>query len=44
MNIITIQGKEPISLREKFVDWPEPGRIIKMKGIGSNYFSMHVRV
>ncbi|KAL5251405.1 hypothetical protein ACHWQZ_G016940 [Mnemiopsis leidyi] len=32
INTVTIQGKEPISLREKFSDWPEPGRIIKMKG------------
>jgi len=32
INTVTIEGKEPISLREKFSDWPEPGRIIKMKG------------
>lgn len=32
INTVTIQGKEPISLREKFSDWPEPGRMIKMKG------------
>ena len=26
------EGSEPILFREKFADWPEPGRIIKMKG------------
>jgi len=29
---MSLEGKEPITLREKFHDWPEPGRIIKMKG------------
>ena len=26
------EGSESILFREKFADWPEPGRIIKMKG------------
>ena len=26
------EGAESILFREKFSDWPEPGRIIKMKG------------
>ena len=26
------EGSEILLLREKFSDWPEPGRIIKMKG------------
>lgn len=26
------EGAESILFREKFGDWPEPGRIIKMKG------------
>ena len=26
------EGSENILFREKFSDWPEPGRIIKMKG------------
>ena len=26
------EGAESILFREKFADWPEPGRIIKMKG------------
>ena len=26
------EGTEGILFREKFTDWPEPGRIIKMKG------------
>ena len=26
------EGSESILFREKFSDWPEPGRIIKMKG------------
>ena len=26
------EGTESILFREKFADWPEPGRIIKMKG------------
>ena len=26
------EGTESILFREKFSDWPEPGRIIKMKG------------
>ena len=28
----TTEGAESILFREKFCDWPEPGRIIKMKG------------
>ena len=28
----TNEGSEPLLFREKFSDWPEPGRIIKMKG------------
>ena len=31
-SIRTIEGAESILFREKFTDWPEPGRIIKMKG------------
>lgn len=27
-----VEGAESILFREKFSDWPEPGRIIKMKG------------
>ena len=26
------EGHEPLLFREKFPDWPEPGRIIKAKG------------
>lgn len=29
------EGAENILFREKFGDWPEPGRIIKMKGHSS---------
>ena len=30
------EGAESILFREKFGDWPEPGRIIKMKGHASS--------
>ena len=30
------EGSESILFREKFADWPEPGRIIKMKGHASS--------
>ena len=36
------EGAETILFREKFVDWPEPGRIIKMKGHESSGESIKV--
>ena len=37
------EGAESILFREKFIDWPEPGRIIKMKGHESSGETIKVR-
>lgn len=37
------EGSETILFREKFSDWPEPGRIIKMKGHESSGEVIKVR-